>query len=77
ADPAQAPHTALDIDETRTLSEVTERLVQQVERTYLQKLLKRHAGHMAATAKAAGITRRTLYTKMKQYSLEAADFRHR
>ncbi len=77
ADPAQAPHTALDIDETRPLSEVTERLVQQVERTYLQKLLKRHAGHMAATAKAAGITRRTLYTKMKQYSLEAADFRHR
>jgi len=74
--PGQSPQDSFDIDDTRKLTEVTERLVQQVERTYLQKLLKKHQGHMMATAKAAGITRRTLYTKMKQYGLEAADFRH-
>ena len=72
----QPTQDSFDIDDTRKLTEVTERLVQQVERTYLQKLLKKHQGHMMATAKAAGITRRTLYTKMKQYGLEAADFRH-
>ena len=53
-----------------------DRAAVQVERTYLHRLLKRNNGHLINTAKAAGITRRTLYTKMKLYGLDAADYRN-
>ena len=49
----------------------------QVERVYLDRLLVRHKGHLQKTADAAGITRRTLYTKMKVYGLDAGDYRNR
>ncbi len=66
-----------NIDSDQPLSHTTERLLHQVERTYLHRVLKRHRGHMEATAQAAGITRRTLYTKMKSYGLEAASYRQK
>jgi DNA-binding NtrC family response regulator len=47
----------------------------QVERAYLLQVLHRNRGHLGRTADEAGITRRTLYTKMKQYGLQQADFR--
>jgi DNA-binding NtrC family response regulator len=65
------------IDAEQPLSHTTERLLHQVERTYLHRVLKHHLGHMEATAKAAGITRRTLYTKMKHYGLEASAYRRK
>ncbi len=65
------------IDSDQPLSHTTERLLHQVERTYLHRALKRHKGHMEATARAAGITRRTLYTKMKHYGLEATTYRQK
>ena len=74
----QSPEaTGFTIDETQPLSEVTERVLHQVERSYIQRLLKRHKGHLSDTAEAAGITRRTLYTRMKQYGLVASDYRGR
>jgi DNA-binding NtrC family response regulator len=72
---ATPQENALRIDESRSMSEVTERLLHQVERTYIQRLLKKKKGHLAETAKAAGITRRTLYSRMKLYGIDAADFR--
>jgi DNA-binding NtrC family response regulator len=72
---ASAQEGAFRFDETQPLAVVTERLLHQVERSYIQRLLKHKAGHLAETAKAAGITRRTLYTRMKRYGLDAADFR--
>ena len=69
--------SGFNIDENQPLSEVTERVLHQVERTYIQRLLKRHKGHLSETAEAAGITRRTLYTRMKQYGLVASDYRGR
>jgi len=72
----QSPtENAFNIDDSQSLSEVTERLLHQVERTYIQRLLKKHKGHLSDTANAAGITRRTLYSRMKQYGLVASDFR--
>ena len=66
----------LTIDENLPMKMAVERAAVQVERTYLHRLLKRHDGHLINTAKAAGITRRTLYTKMKLYGLDAADYRN-
>ncbi|RME24462.1 MAG: sigma-54-dependent Fis family transcriptional regulator [Deltaproteobacteria bacterium] len=69
--------TLLPVDDSLPLKAATERAVAQVERTYLQRLLERNRGHLGRTAQAAGITRRTLYTKMKLYGLDAADYRTR
>ncbi len=65
----------LTVDETLPMRSAVERASAQVERTYLHRLLTRNKGHLIRTAKAAGITRRTLYTKMKLYGLDAADYR--
>ncbi|NOY27230.1 MAG: sigma-54-dependent Fis family transcriptional regulator [Oligoflexia bacterium] len=67
--------TLLPVDDSIPMKAATDRAVAQVERTYLQRLLKRNKGHLGNTARAAGITRRTLYTKMKAYGLDAGDYR--
>jgi two-component system, NtrC family, response regulator AtoC len=66
----------LTVDENVPLKHAVGQAAIQVERTYLHRLLKRHDGHLINTAQAAGITRRTLYTKMKLYGLDAADYRN-
>ena len=66
----------LTTDDTVPMKHAVDRAAVQVERTHLHRLLKRNAGHLIKTAKAAGITRRTLYTKMKLYGLDAADYRN-
>lgn len=65
----------LFIDDGATLPQLTERIVLQVERAYLDKLLNRNRGHLIQTAAAAGITRRTLFTRMKALGLNAADYK--
>jgi DNA-binding NtrC family response regulator len=65
----------LTVDETLPMRAAVERASAQVERTYLHRLLTRNKGHLIRTSQAAGITRRTLYTKMKLYGLDAADYR--
>jgi DNA-binding NtrC family response regulator len=54
---------------------VLDRTTAQIERAYLHRVLHRCRGHLSRTAEAAGITRRTLYTKMKAYGLDADDYR--
>ncbi len=65
----------LTVDHSQPMKVAVERATSQVERTYLHRLLQIHNGHLIRTAKAAGITRRTLYTKMKAYGLDADDYR--
>jgi DNA-binding NtrC family response regulator len=66
---------AFHVDEKLDLKQNLDRAGQQVERAYLYKVLHRCGGHLERTAREAGISRRTLYTKMKQHGLEAADFK--
>jgi DNA-binding NtrC family response regulator len=66
---------ALSVDENLPMKSAVERTTAQVERAYLHRLLRRQHGHLSRTASTAGITRRTLYTKMKLYGLEANDYR--
>jgi DNA-binding NtrC family response regulator len=63
------------IDDSSTLRENVGRISTDVERSYLYRLLEREEGHLGRTAAAAGVTRRTLYTKLKQYGVDARDFR--
>lgn len=63
------------IDPTATLKENATRVTEEIERTYLVQVLERCGGHLGNTAVAAGITRRTLYTKMRHHGLEQGDYR--
>ena len=74
AQPGHLPD-AITVDDDVEMRVAVERVAQQVERAYLHRLLQRHDGHLSRTAEAAGITRRTLYTKMKAYRLDATDYR--
>jgi len=66
---------ALRVDTTLALKDNVGRVVEEVERAYLFQMLQRHRGHQGRTAEAAGITRRTLYTKLRDYDLDPAEFK--
>jgi DNA-binding NtrC family response regulator len=66
---------AVPIDEHASLKANLDRTAEEIERGYLLRVLRRNHGHLGRTATAAGITRRTLYTKMKQFGWQQADFR--
>ncbi len=74
---APQPTSAVTVDENLSMTDAVERAITQIEQAYLDRLLIRHKGHLQHTADAAGITRRTLYTKMKSYGLEASRYRGR
>ncbi len=65
----------LRIDDSVPLRDNVGRVVEEIERSYLERVLDRCGGHLGHTAAASGITRRTLYTKMRQYDLDARDYR--
>ncbi len=65
----------MHVDLAVPMATAVERAAAVMERSYLHRLLQRHHGHLRITAEAAGITRRTLYNKLKAYGLEADDYR--
>jgi DNA-binding NtrC family response regulator len=65
------------IDTSKPLHEVRRRGVEQIERQYLQELLKKHNGRIAPTAVAAGISVRQLHKLMTRYELQKEDFKIR
>lgn len=66
---------AFYVDESVPLHTLLGRIGEQVERAYLHKALSRNRGHLVKTAEGAGITRRTLYARMKALGLEARDYK--
>ncbi|MCA9494351.1 MAG: hypothetical protein KC621_30705, partial [Myxococcales bacterium] len=66
---------AAPVDLSRPLQEHVDAAVADVERRYLEAALHRHAGHLSRTAEASGITRRTLYNKMRQLGLDADTYK--
>ena len=63
------------IDLSGPMADTTDKLVAQAERAYLFQMLRQTGGHLEKTAAAAGITRRTLYTKMKAFGLDQKEFK--
>jgi DNA-binding NtrC family response regulator len=59
----------------RPLLEAREAILSAFESTYLSRLLAETNGNVGATAERAGIEPRTLYNKMKIYSLRKEDFK--
>ena len=65
----------MHVDTSKSLRDNIDPLVQRHEREYLENLLKQHEGRIAATAKQAGISRRTLLRKMNLYGLDKQTFK--
>lgn len=49
--------------------------LEQFERALIAETLRRHAGDVAASAKAMGLPKQTLYDRMKRLQLQSADYR--
>lgn len=67
--------TGMSVDPQAPMAPQLEHLQQQFERAYLHRVLMAQGGHLQAAAAHAGISRRTLYNKMKQYGLDPAAYR--
>ena len=77
AERRQTPSKAdrAQIDTSKPLQENIEPLIARQEREYLEAVLKRNEGRIAATADQAGISRRTLLRKMKHHGLDKQTFK--
>ncbi len=73
------PSQALDAfdDEwlTEPLAAVTKRVSRRIEREYLEKVLRLTGGRVSETAAKAGVSKRTLFTKMRDLDLRKEDYR--
>ncbi len=59
----------------KSLPEVKEELVDQIEPIYLTMVLKEARGRINRAARIAGITARSLFNKMKKYGIKKEDFK--
>jgi DNA-binding NtrC family response regulator len=74
AEPPRRVHESSMIDVGRPLGEVTENLLQSVERSYLIELLRRYRGRIAAVARHSGLSRKSVSEKMGRLGLVRAHF---
>lgn len=65
----------LFIDTSQSLADNVQPVVSRLERAYLQACLQENAGRIGDTAAQAGINRRTLLRKLKQYEIDKRQFR--
>jgi len=69
--PEDVPAEWLD----RPLGELRGEITRNLERSYLEAMLRETAGRIGETARRAGIQPRSLYDKMKRYRLRKEDYR--
>ena len=72
-----AGHMDTDTWADRTLAQVKQEVLDSVEKKYIEMVLGKTSGRVAATAKIAGIHPRGLYGKMKKLGLDKADFKQK
>lgn len=63
--------------QAKTLQHVVSLMVEYTEKEYLCRVLAEHGGSIRKTADHAGITTRSLYSKMRRYDLRKEDFKKR
>ncbi|SLM31002.1 Sigma-54 dependent two component DNA-binding response regulator (Fis family protein) [Desulfamplus magnetovallimortis] len=62
--------------ESKTLPEVTTDVLMQVEKRYINMVLKKSCGRVGKAAEMAGIHQRGLFNKMKQFGIRKEDFKN-
>lgn len=63
------------VDPEKTLQENMAPVMEQIEREYLESLLRKNEGKIVDSAQQAGISRRTLLRKLKTYKIDKSDFK--
>ena len=63
----------IDID--RPLHNVTDALIERIERDYFQQLLERYHGNVARCALHSGLSRRSVTQKLQKYGLDRRAYR--
>jgi len=71
----QSRHRVPDSWQGKKLTEVLGETQEATEKLYLQMVLQQSRGRISAAADLAGITSRSLYTKMKKYGLRKETFK--
>jgi len=61
---------ALAFNEQMPLEEIKEHVVEQLERAYLDRVLRLHHGNIRRTAEHAGLSERSIYEKLKKYQID-------
>lgn len=64
-----------DFNDQLSLDELRERLVERLERSYLERALQRHQGSIRKTAQQAGLSERSVYEKLKKYQLDRRTYK--
>ena len=72
---ARVEDASTEADLDRPLAETVEAEVERIERDYLEAALASTRGRMQEAADLAGISRRTLLRKLRQYEIEKSNFR--
>ncbi|MFN7963879.1 MAG: sigma-54 dependent transcriptional regulator [Thermoanaerobaculia bacterium] len=67
--PGQETPTLVPLSETGTLAAAVENVIARVEKQLILARLAEHHGNRTATAESLGISRKTLFNKMRQYHL--------
>jgi len=78
--PTQSDHVANtpvagQVDTTRSLEDTLVPYVADLETGYLRACLRRTNGRVAKAAEIAGVSRRTLLRKLKQYGIDKAEYK--
>lgn len=63
------------VDIGKTLDQHMAPALQQLERQYLEAILRAHQGRIGESAEQAGVSRRTLLRKIKAHRIDKADFK--
>jgi DNA-binding NtrC family response regulator len=66
---------AADVDASARFREAKRLVVDAFERSYLEDLLKRHAGNVTGAAEHSGMLRSALQRLLRKHELHSADFR--
>ncbi|MFC1805548.1 sigma-54-dependent transcriptional regulator [Planctomycetota bacterium] len=70
-----ADDDAFFVNEQLPLEEVKTTLVERLERTYLDRVLRMHDGNIRRTAQHAGLSERSIYEKLKKYQLDRRSYK--
>jgi transcriptional regulator with GAF, ATPase, and Fis domain len=73
ASPA-SPRTPFQIDLNRPLPDLVKEMIANLEKQYIQKALRKTHGHVGRCAKICGMSRRSITSKIAEYSLDKAAF---
>jgi DNA-binding NtrC family response regulator len=71
--PRGTPGAALDVE--RPFRELKREVVEAFERDYTRELLRKHAGNLAAAARAARVDRKNLWSLVKKHRIDLGSYR--